>query len=299
MDNGRPPDWNDLQILLGVLRSGSLTKAAAELGLSQPTLSRRIAALEKQFGAALFHRAAPGLEPTELARRLGSLLSPLDDAAAKISRAVEESKERQKRLRLTTTSTLSLFLTENIRQLSPAADGTVLDITATRRTADFSLKEADMAIRVRRMPVAGPVIARKLGTQNFAVYVARTLVPPPRRGLPCIGLSNDRPPPQTPWFDSYVEDTGGRMVARLGEVHLRLTAVKAGGGASLLPCLLGDRESSLARLTPPVPELAEEIFLLTHSDVARRPATRDISARIVRLFKENAARISGSLVIQK
>jgi DNA-binding transcriptional LysR family regulator len=293
MNRGVSPEWSDLQLFLAVLRCGSLTKAAAELGVSQPTLSRRIGALEKHFGASLFHRTAPGLEPTGLARRIGEMLTPMEDAVARAGRAADESKQSQGSLKLTTTATISMFLTEHIPLISPATDGTCLDILATRRIADFRLHECDMAIRLRRLPPAGPITTRKLGNLAFAVYVARKHLSKLRTGLPCVGLSDDRPPPQKQWFDAFVEEQRGRTIARLGEVHLRLAAVKAGVGASLLPCLLGDRETGLARLTQPIPVLAEEMFLLVHSDVARRPAAREISARIIRLFKEKAPDLSG------
>jgi DNA-binding transcriptional LysR family regulator len=293
MNRHDSPEWSDLQLFLTVMRCGSLTKAAAELGVSQPTLSRRIGALERHFGASLFHRTAPGLEPTSLARRIGEMLSPMEDAVARAGRAVAESKQQQMSLRLTTTATISMFLTEHISLISPASDGTCLDILASRRIADFRLHECDMAIRLRRLPPAGPITTRKLGNLAFAVYAARKHLSKPRAGLACVGLSDDRPPPQKQWFDAFVEEQRGRMIARLGEVHLRLAAVKAGVGASLLPCLLGDRESGLVRLTPPIPALTEEMFLLVHSDVSRRPAAREISAQIVRLFKDWAPDFAG------
>jgi DNA-binding transcriptional LysR family regulator len=298
MDGSGSPEWGDLQLFLAVLRCGSLTKAAAELGVSQPTLSRRIGALEKHFGINLFHRTSPGLEATELARRIGEMLAPMEDSVARVGRAVAESKQRQVSLRLTTTATISLFLSEHISLISPAADGTCLDILASRRIADFRLHECDMAIRLRGLPPSGPITTRKLGSLAFAVYAARKHLSRSRAGLPCIGLSDDRPPPHKQWFDAFVEERRGRTIARLGEVHLRLAAVKAGVGASLLPCLLGDREGGLVRLTPPLPALAEEMFLLVHSDVSRRPAAREFSARIVRLFKDRASDFSGTGIIQ-
>lgn len=293
MNRNGSPEWSDLQLLFAVLKCGSLTKAAAELGVSQPTLSRHIGALEKRFGTSLFHRSAPGLEPTELARRLGEMLSPMEGLVTRVGRAVAESREHQSTLRLTTTATISLFLAEHILEVSPAADGTCLDIQSTRRVTDFAMHEYDMAIRLRRLPPAGPITSRKIGNLAFAVYSARKHLPRARTGLPCVGLSDDRPPPQKQWFDAFVEERQGRTIARLGEVHLRLAAVRAGVGASLLPCLLGDRDSGLTRLTPPIPELTEEMFLLVHSDVSRRPAAREMATRIVRLFKRREAEFSG------
>ncbi|MEY4753604.1 MAG: hypothetical protein RJA44_1279, partial [Pseudomonadota bacterium] len=63
-------DWNLLRAFACVVEHGSLTRAAVQLGLSQPTLSRQIAALEAQLGAPLFERTGRRLRPTDLAQSL-------------------------------------------------------------------------------------------------------------------------------------------------------------------------------------------------------------------------------------
>jgi len=50
---------NKLEYFVSLAREGSFAKAARGLGISQPTLSRAIAALEKDLGAALFDRSTP------------------------------------------------------------------------------------------------------------------------------------------------------------------------------------------------------------------------------------------------
>ena len=59
-----------LRALCSVAEHGSLTRAAASLGVDQSMLSRRITALERQLGLRLFHRNGRGVAPTELALRL-------------------------------------------------------------------------------------------------------------------------------------------------------------------------------------------------------------------------------------
>lgn len=252
-----PPDWNDLRLLTAVLRAGSLTRAASDTGVSQPTIGRRMKALEAHFGGALFHRGPSGSDPTPLARRIGDLLVPVSEAVAGIARIAEQEAECPKTLRLTTTTTISIVLSENLRTLCPSSVG--LDILPTRHRVDLTRMESDIAIRLRRPPETGPLTIRKLGVLAFAVYGSRRLLSGTRgsAALRCIGLSGNRPPPQKDWFDSFAESQGGVIVARLGEVYLRLAAVRQGFGVSLLPCVLGDRETDLMRMTPTVRELAE------------------------------------------
>src|SRR6516162_4560893 len=54
----------ELRILLTVAKAGSMAKAAAELAISQPNVSKAIADLEQAFGARLLDRGVRGVEPT-------------------------------------------------------------------------------------------------------------------------------------------------------------------------------------------------------------------------------------------
>lgn len=58
------PDWALLRAFLAVAEAGSLSRAAVELGSSQPTLSRQMSELEAQTGHALFERSQRGLAPS-------------------------------------------------------------------------------------------------------------------------------------------------------------------------------------------------------------------------------------------
>src|SRR5205814_9741861 len=58
-------DWNDVRIFLAVAESGSLNAAARTLGMTQPTISRRMEDLEIRLGARLFRRSSKGIQLTE------------------------------------------------------------------------------------------------------------------------------------------------------------------------------------------------------------------------------------------
>lgn len=59
-----------LEYFLRVTEFGSINKAAADLHLSQPALSRHVATLEREFGASLFHRTQAGVTLTDSGRLL-------------------------------------------------------------------------------------------------------------------------------------------------------------------------------------------------------------------------------------
>jgi len=90
------PDWNHLKAFLETAETGSLSAAARKLGLAQPTLSRQVAAIEKQLGVTLFERVgktmvltSTGLSLLEHARVMGSAAEDLRMTATGQSQAVD------------------------------------------------------------------------------------------------------------------------------------------------------------------------------------------------------------------
>jgi len=71
-----------LRVLVAVADHGSATKAAAALGLSQPSLSSQLRRIEREMGAPLFERSRDGMVPTDLGRTvLAKARSVLADMA--------------------------------------------------------------------------------------------------------------------------------------------------------------------------------------------------------------------------
>src|SRR6185369_17450656 len=63
-------DWDDLRFLLSLSRHGTLTAAAADLGVTQPTVGRRLVGLERRLGSKLFRSAPQGAELTSAGEML-------------------------------------------------------------------------------------------------------------------------------------------------------------------------------------------------------------------------------------
>src|SRR6185369_4740063 len=67
---GRRLKLRELNIFLAVANAGSITKAAKQLAISQPAVSRAIADLEHTLRVTLLDRSRQGIEPTEYGRAL-------------------------------------------------------------------------------------------------------------------------------------------------------------------------------------------------------------------------------------
>lgn len=73
-----------MQLFIRVVETGSFSKASADLGITQPTATKYVAALEERLGVRLFHRSTRGVTPTEV----GSLYY---DKCVLIARELEEA----------------------------------------------------------------------------------------------------------------------------------------------------------------------------------------------------------------
>ena len=67
---GRRMKLHDLHVLMAVVQTGSMSKAAALLNTGQPAISRSIAGLEHTFGVRLLDRNRQGVTPTDYGRAL-------------------------------------------------------------------------------------------------------------------------------------------------------------------------------------------------------------------------------------
>src|SRR5262249_50010472 len=101
---GRAPmviETRHLQMVVAIAEQSSLTKASAQLHLSQPALSQQLSTLEKRLGAPLFHRAGKRMIPTAIGLRVldsaRSMVREVADVEADVKR-LATGKDRLLRL---------------------------------------------------------------------------------------------------------------------------------------------------------------------------------------------------------
>src|SRR5277367_4064727 len=80
-------DWDDVRVFLAVAREGSMRAAGRALGLSQPTIARRLAAFEATFGGpSLFDRLPEGLRLNAAGEQLVPAAESVEDAVLTLER---------------------------------------------------------------------------------------------------------------------------------------------------------------------------------------------------------------------
>lgn len=169
--NPSQTDWNLIRSFVAVVEQGSLTRAATTMGLSQPTLSRQIAELEKTVGAPLFERVARGLQLTETGENLVEPARHMMAAARSLGiAAASHDTDLQGTVRITATEIVAAFvLPDLVRQLAIRHPEIQIEVVASNQISNLLEREADIAIRMVR-PTQSALIARHLGDSPIGFY---------------------------------------------------------------------------------------------------------------------------------
>src|SRR5215213_7469168 len=148
----------ELETFRAVIRQGTATKAAVDLGLSQATVSERIAGLERELGGALFRRTGRRLEPTAMGAALLPFAERLLTLEEEARSQARQALGRGARLALAATPTTSTYLLPPLlRQLN-------------EQHAD-----AEIAVRVAQPPEVARLVLDYLA--DVALNTAAMVVP--------------------------------------------------------------------------------------------------------------------------
>jgi len=271
-------DWNELQLVLAVQRTAGLNGAATALGLDHSTVFRRLNALEARLGVRLFDRLPGGsYQPTAAGERMAAGAERMEDEAHGLSRDIAGRDHRLSgRLRVTSSETLAYrVLTRHVAAFRQAHPGIVVELAIDNRVLSLSRREADVALRPMR-PKGGDLWGRKLADVAWTVYGARDylganvgpLASPDDLGRHAL-IGWEEATVGILAADWLARATPAEAVVyRTGSLVNQFVAAKAGIGLALLPCYLGDGDPDLVRALPePVPELAGELWIVTHASL--------------------------------
>lgn len=170
-------DWNHLKAFLETAETGSLSAAARKLGLTQPTLSRQVAALEQQMGVTLFERVGKAMALTTTGMDLLEHARAMDAAAKTLGLAASGRAEAPGGVVSVSASyaVAAHLLPPIVRQLREAEPAIVIEVISSNGFSDLLRREADIAIR--HVPPEQPeLIGRKLRDTQACFYAAHDWV---------------------------------------------------------------------------------------------------------------------------
>jgi len=172
----RPIQLQSLRGFESAARHRSFTLAAAELKLTQSSISRQVAALEDDLGAALFTRHTRALRLTPAGERL---FMSVQQALAAIDRTVDEVRGGSTARRVTVAtyaSFASLWLVPRLAEFQRLHPGIEIRIDAADRLVDLESEGVDVALRWVRPNLPPPANAVLLGAEEFNVACSPRLL---------------------------------------------------------------------------------------------------------------------------
>ena len=275
------PSWDFYRTFLAVLEHGSLSAAARELGLTQPTVGRHILALEQSVGAELFTRSQQGLLPTDAAVVLKPYAETLASTAAALLRAASGSKDKVSgTVRISASEVIGTeVLPPILAGLQARYPDLIVELSASDTVEDLLQREADIAVRMVA-PAQEALLARHIGIISLGLFAHRTYIE--RHGKPetleelrghkLIGF--DR---QTAYIrmmlKRYPMLEGISFNFRSDHSIALHNALRAGIGISFYQIPLASRDPNLAQLLPEI-EVEIDTWIVMHENLKTSPRCR-------------------------
>lgn len=276
-------DWSYVRVFLAIARCGTLGRAAKQLGQTQPTMGRRLRALEEALGHTLFQRTSDGFVLTDDGAAVLAYAERMEEEALGFTRALT-GKETQLSglLRVSSSDWFGIHvLTPIFARFLAQHPGISIELLTDSRLYNLARHEADLLFRIVPFEESD-IIQRKLMRIDYALYGHVDIAPPsPGNGAGHALISMDSAfgsLPDVEWIKRMLP--GARIVFGSNNrgVQARMCAEKS--GLAVLPCLLGDMTPGIRRIDLGEAPPGRDVWLGYHRDlrrVARLRALLDVT----------------------
>lgn len=283
------PNLTALRAFEAAARHESLTRAAEELNVAHPALSRQVRELEAWLGCALFHRHNRGLSLTDAGRAYRDAASQALDQIAAATALLRPAAPVQGEQRLTLSvepSFAQRWLVPRLGIFRQACPTVTVIVDATRTAADFRRGGVDLGIRYGSGPWPG-LEARKLAdVENFPVC-SPDLTPRPDSPAALLEadlLLEETDLPWRAWFVAVgITLTRPLRGTRFFDASHAMDQAVAGQGVALGDMILSRDDLAAGRLIRPFLQSAiyESYNLVAPAAHFRRPAVKAFCAWVV------------------
>jgi DNA-binding transcriptional LysR family regulator len=262
---------NDLELLLALIRGGTLQGAAERLKVDSSTIFRSIKRLEKNLGEVLFDRSKQGYIPSDLAMELAAYAERIESQLQEAREVAHKmGSEPSGMLRITTTDTvLHSLLLPLMGKFAESYPKIQLELIASNALANLSRRDADVAIRATRTP-SEHLVGVKLGTLRAAVFASKEYLL--RQGeerqldaMEWIALDETLPDhPSQKWRWHRFPKLQPRY--RVNSVMSVAGSVVCGLGVGIVPLIVFKENPHVQIVEGPLQELDTDLWALAHPD---------------------------------
>lgn len=288
--------WSDLEYVLAVATSGSVSAAARQLDVNHSTVLRRVHAYEEKNGVKIFDRMRTGYRVTAD----GEIFL---DAASSIEEIIQEMDRKilgidsgmSGEVSITTTDSLHPLLTEPTQELRRLYPEISYRLQVSNIRLNLDRRDADIAIRASVNPPPH-LIGRKISDMAFGIYASKEL----------SQLDGDKPLTQRDWLGIDVpmdksvaaewmneKIPQSKIGLRVGSFVALAAFAEENAGFVLLPRYVGDASRKLVRTDLHSKMPAAELWILTHKDVLASPKIRVVTEKLYRHLRKQRPVLEG------
>lgn len=289
--------WDLYRTFLAVLTEGSLSGAARQLGITQPTAGRHIETLEAALRQRLFVRTQAGLVPTPLAQALRSYAETMRSTAAALERAaVSPGEVVSGTVRISASEVIGVeVLPAALAALRRAHPQLVIELVPTDQVQDLLRSEADIAVRMTP-PQQEQLIARYVGEVTLGLfaredYLREQGIPQTPADLAAHALIG--PDGMTPFLRRATQTFPGWSRARLAwrsdSTLAQLALIRAGCGIGACQCALAARDARLVRVLADDWTMQLPTWVTLHADLRNSPRCRVTFDALVACLTQHVA----------
>jgi DNA-binding transcriptional LysR family regulator len=277
-------EWSDLRVFLAIAREGTLGAAARKLGQTQPTMGRRLQALENALGHQLFQRTKDGFVLTDEGAAVLNHAERMEEEALAFQRQLTgQEQQLDGMLRITSSDWFAEYmLTPVIADFSKQYPYVIIELLTDSRFFSLSRREADLAFRIH--PFDEPdIVSRKLSRISYGVYTAADY-PRPETGdgagasLLVMNIAFGGMP-EVAWLQRMLPNA--RVAFRSNARAVQACMCVRGAGIAVLPRPLGDAIDSLQFIDLGEEPPARDVWVGYHRDMRRLARLRALLDMVV------------------
>lgn len=281
-------NWDLFRLFFAVAKVGSVNRAARALGMSQPTLSRRLNELERYVGAPLFFRVSSGVRLTpegeQLSRVAGGMVQSFEAFQRDLSDAVGD---RAAAIKISAPEGLTRhWLLPRVRRLRSLNNNVRLEIVSTVQQQDVAESDLDFVIRMGH-PGENELVGKRVATAIFGLFASQAYLaqhPAPQSieeladhdlisGSSEISLHSERTG-QMPLLSQFLAASNTRGGLQIMPIINHFAAASEGLGLAFLAVPFASAEGLVQVL--PDRTAAMDVWLLRRRESDLRKSTRQV-----------------------
>lgn len=268
--------WTEIYTAFCVARTGTVSRAAAELGVHRATVNRHIDALENILGTRLFLRHRRGYELTDVGHQF---LAVVEDSHGRLeeffARIRVQGAELAGEIIVTTLFPLTDLVFPSILDFRRRHPQTTVTIKTGTELLSLERAEAHVALRIGAKPTHDDYVVQRFCTLSFALFAHRDYVSrhgkPDWRDLSGHSVAGNPNPRSAAPFEVWLAKNCSpeQIVLKSTNPQVLYNAVLSGELVGFLPVSATTNQPDLLQISPAMSEWGVDSWLVTHVDVHR------------------------------